>query len=206
MLSAVLAKRKLLKLGVDRNGRHLNVSNIWQKHIMHSARGAEQKLSAAGIPRKARPGRIFIPLLSHRPDLLCDMLSGYSWNVAPFNSTSDVFVFSQNNSAAAAFTQRSRQRDSSCSNISYVSITLHFMHTREYWEVPPGTAAEERLWSVHHFKQEYRLMVSCDCAKLALIQMVKHTRSLAWCCLLVHVCIQQTPMHLYDCSKEVYIQ
>lgn len=133
--------------------RHLlqpHVKNAWHGALSHSGNRALQLLDAAGISRRQRAERIFIPMLTSRRDGLCQFITSFAQNVAPKNP-SDVFVFSPQNVAMDGFKDK-------CSAANSSQMAVHFMPLGEHWAPPLGSAANSSLWSADQ-GAEYRQMV-----------------------------------------------
>lgn len=120
----------------------------WQPTILQTAALAEAMLGQT-TPRKQRAGRLFIPLLTSRPENVCCMVKSYSRMLGQHNP-SDFLVFSKGNAAQAAY-QRA------CAAAQLPNIGVYFLALNEHWQVPDGSAANPSLQS-YPTPVEYRLM------------------------------------------------
>lgn len=112
---------------------------------------AEQLLTAAQISKSARAGRLFVPLLTSNHHRVCNMLKLFQDNIAKYNNTADIFIFSLDN-AANETVQRT------CPDVQLFNSTVHFMALSEHWSKPKGSAADTKLWSGLGASLGYRQM------------------------------------------------
>eukprot|EP00775_Hariotina_reticulata_P001204 gene1204-1541_t len=95
------------------------------------------------------------------------MLKAYYKNVAPFNNSADVFVFSPNNSAEAPF-----RATAGCKNLSFAG-GLFFLALDEHHTPPEGYSLQSSLWSqgavaplAYRMMGHWRLMVPFNLADM----------------------------------------
>jgi len=135
------------------NKYNFNTSrSLWHPNILKTANKAEALLRARGITRASRSSRLFIPLLTSRPEQTCCALKTYQNNVVRgLNNTSDFFVFSINNTAEASF-----RASAHCKDFKPAGALLFFA-VDEYWSVPKGSVEQMVGWNGYNLMGHWRL-------------------------------------------------
>jgi hypothetical protein len=135
------------------NKYNFNTSrSLWHPNILKTANKAEALLRAQGITRASRSSRLFIPLLTSRPEQTCCSLKTYQNNVVRgLNNTSDFFVFSINNTAEASF-----RASAHCKDFKPAGALLFFA-VDEYWSVPKGSVEQMVGWNGYNLMGHWRL-------------------------------------------------